>query len=45
MPPVLSQQEATGNVILKVISVPRVIKEKLFPLKPEELENFQESPV
>lgn len=33
--PVLPQQEATGNPVLEVISVPGVIKEKIFPLKLE----------
>lgn len=33
--PVLPQQEATGNPVLEIISVPGVIKEKVFPLKLE----------
>lgn len=45
MPPVLPQQEAVGNLTLEVISVSGVIKEKVFPLKLEKLENFQKSSI
>lgn len=41
MLPVLPQQKTMKNLVLEVISVPEVIKEKLFPLKLKELENSQ----